>query len=169
MICKRCKVDKPLNETGRCQGCDDYIKDYYQKNRDREIARAQKSLKKKSRKEQNAYKKKLNRQNPLGIILQQARRRAKLKKVPFDITVDDIEVPEFCPVLGLRLAVNEGHAKDNSITIDRIVPELGYVKSNVAIISFKANTIKNNASIEELEKVLKWVKEINEKKVYNHI
>lgn len=159
MKCKRCKVEKPLNETGRCQGCDDYIKDYYQNNRDREIARTQKSLKKKSRKEQNTYKKKLNRQNPLGNILQQARRRAKLKNVPFDITTDDVEVPEFCPVLGLRLAVNEDHVKDNSMTIDRIVPELGYVKGNVAIISFKANTIKNNASIEELEKVLQWLKE----------
>ena len=158
MKCKRCKVDKALNETGRCQGCDDYIRDYYQKNRNREIARAQKSLKKKSRKEQNKYKKKLNRQNPLSVILQHAKQRAKLKNVPFDITADDIEVPEFCPILGLQLVVNEGHAKDNSMTIDRIVPELGYVKGNVAIISFKANTIKNNASIEDLEKVLLWLK-----------
>lgn len=160
MKCKRCKVDKILNETGRCQGCDNYVKNYYQENRDKEIARAQKSLKKKSRKEQNIYKKKLNRQNPLSIILQQAKRRAKLKNVPFDIMVDDIEVPEFCPVLGSRLTVNEGHAKDNSMTIDRIVPELGYVKNNVAIISFKANTIKNNGSIEDLEKVLCWMKKM---------
>jgi hypothetical protein len=158
MICKRCKVEKPLNETGRCQGCDDYCKNYYINNRDKEIARAQRTLKKKSRKEQNIYKKKLNRQNPLSNILQQAKRRAKLKNVPFDITADDIEVPEYCPVLGIKLAVNKNHAKDNSLSIDRIIPELGYVKDNVAIISFKANTIKSNASIEDLEKVLAWVK-----------
>lgn len=158
MVCKRCKVDKILNEHGRCNGCEKYVREYYKANREREIARAMKSFKKKSRKEVNGYKRSLNRQNPLSIILQQARRRAKLKNVPFDITVDDVEAPEFCPVLGLRLAVNEGHAKDNSMTIDRIIPELGYVKGNVAIISFKANTIKNNASIEELEKVLAWLK-----------
>jgi len=159
MKCKRCKVEKTLNEKGRCDGCEEYVVQYYKDNREKEIARAQKSLKKKSREEQNTYKKKLNRQNPLSNILQQARRRAKLKNVPFDITVNDIETPEFCPVLGLHLAVNENHAKDNSMTIDRIIPELGYVKGNVAIISHKANTIKNNATIEDLEKVLQWLKE----------
>lgn len=158
MTCKRCKVVKPLNHKGRCDGCEKYIVEYYQNNRDREIARAQKSFRKKSRDEINSYKKKLNRKNPISIILQQARSRAKLKNIPFDLTIDDIVVPEYCPVLGLKLTVNKGYAKDNSITIDRLIPELGYVKGNVSVISFKANTIKSNSSIEELEKVLSWVK-----------
>lgn len=165
MKCKRCKVEKNLNDTGRCQGCDDYCKNYYLNNRQQEIDRA-KRIQNKDRKKTNAYKKELNRKNPLSIILQHAKARAKKKDIPFDLTIGDIVVPECCPVLGLRLAVNKGHAKEDSMTIDRIVPELGYVKGNVAIISFKANTIKNNASIEEIEKVLIWMKDQwNEKKI----
>ncbi len=159
MVCKRCKVDKLLNERGRCKGCEKYVKDYYKANREREISRAMKSFKKKSRKEINEYKRELNRRNPLSVILRHARKRAKEKDIPFDIEASDLEVPKFCPVLGIELCVNDSHAKDNSISLDRIVPELGYVRGNVAIISYKANTIKNNASIEDLEKVLKWLKE----------
>lgn len=158
MICKRCKVDKPLNGRGRCGGCEEYVKQYYKEHREQEIARAQKSNRKKSRKVINDYKRGLNRRNPLSIILQQAKRRAKLKGIPFDISLNDIELPDTCPALGIKLQVNKDYAKDNSISIDRLIPELGYVKGNVAIISHKANTIKSNGSIEELEKVLLWMK-----------
>jgi hypothetical protein len=34
--------------------------------------------------------------------------------------------------------------------LDKIVPELGYVKGNVQVISTLANTMKNQASIEQL-------------------
>lgn len=159
MKCKRCKVEKLLNDKKRCVGCEEYVIKYYQQNREKEIARAQKSNKKKSRKEINIYKKELNRRHPLNIILQQAKHRAKSKNIPFNISADDIEIPEFCPIFGLELQINEGHAKDNSISLDRIIPSLGYVKGNVVIISYKANTIKNNASIDELEKILNWLKE----------
>lgn len=159
MKCKRCKVEKPLNESGRCDGCDEYVVNYYQTHRKQEIVRAKKSLAKKPREEQNKYKRGLNRRNPLSIILQQARSRAKLKNIPFDITIDDLENPIVCPILGIQLQVNAGYAKENSYSIDRIIPEKGYVKGNVAVISYKANTIKNNATIEDLEKVLQWLKE----------
>lgn len=159
MICKRCKVDKiTLNERGRCVKCEEYVVNYYKEHRDQEIARAQRSNKSKTREEINEYKRNLNRRNPLNILLQQARRRSKLKNIPFDITVDDLTVLEICPVLGIKIQVNSGCVKENSISLDRIIPELGYVKGNVAIISYKANTIKNNASVEELEKVLNWLK-----------
>jgi hypothetical protein len=158
MKCKRCKVDKELPEKGRCAGCNEYVKNYYQENKTQEITRAKKNNNKKSRAEINKYKKALNRKNTLSIILQQAKRRAKLKNLPFDITASDLTIPDICPVLGIPLCVNSGHAKDNSISLDRIVPELGYVKGNVEIISYKANTIKNNASVEDLEKVLSWLK-----------
>lgn len=158
MKCKRCKVEKPLLDTGRCVGCQKYVEDYYENNREREIARARKSLRKKSRDEINIYKRELNRRNPLSICLQQARRRAKLNGLPFDLTLEDLEIPTKCPVLGIPLRVNDGHAKDDSYSLDRLIPELGYIKGNVTVISHKANTVKSNASIEELEKVLKWLK-----------
>jgi hypothetical protein len=38
----------------------------------------------------------------------------------------------------------------NNSTIDRVIPELGYVKNNVNIISMLANSMKNHATIEQL-------------------
>lgn len=49
---------------------------------------------------------------------------------------------------------------DGSPTLDRIVPEKGYVKGNVAVISHKANRIKNNGSLEELEAVVSYTKKM---------
>lgn len=158
MNCKRCKVDKPLNGRGRCGACEEYVKKYYKEHRLQEIARAQKSNQNKTREEHNLYKRGLNRRNPLSICLQQAKQRAKKLNLPFNIKLEDLELPTVCPVLGISMQVNTGHCKENSYSLDRIIPELGYVKGNVAIISYKANTIKNNASIDELEKVLLWLK-----------
>lgn len=160
MKCKRCKVEKELLDTGRCSGCEEYCQNYYKENRKQEIARAQKSNRKKSRKEINDYKRDLNRRHPLNVLVQQAKSRAKKKGVPFDLKVSDLEIPDVCPILGISLVKNDKVVGKNSYSIDRIIPELGYVKGNVAVISHKANTIKNNASIEELEKVLNWLKEI---------
>ena len=42
---------------------------------------------------------------------------------------------------------------DNSPSLDRIVPELGYIPSNVVVISYKANAIKRNATPQEIRRV----------------
>lgn len=40
---------------------------------------------------------------------------------------------------------------EDSPSIDKVIPELGYVRGNVWVISNKANRIKNNATLEELK------------------
>jgi hypothetical protein len=46
---------------------------------------------------------------------------------------------------------------DNSPSLDRKTPELGYVRGNVAFISTKANRIKSNATTEEIFAVAKYL------------
>lgn len=93
--------------------------------------------------------------NPKQGLLGDALRRARRKGVPFDLTVDDIVIPDTCPVLGLPLRRSEGlrASRDRSPSIDRIVPPRGYVRGNVVVVSMLANRIKSNATPEQIRKV----------------
>lgn len=87
-----------------------------------------------------------------------ARQRAKAKDLPFDLTVDDFEIPEFCPILGLKLEVSDGRgAGANSATLDRMDPPLGYVPGNVWVISARANMMKSDANADELRRFAAWI------------
>jgi len=95
-------------------------------------------------------------------LLEAAQARAALKRMSLDITLDDIEVPQYCPVLGMALQINTRKAQDNSPSLDRIDSSLGYVKGNVQVISKKANVMKSNASREELLKFANWIISTND-------
>ncbi len=84
-------------------------------------------------------------------LLNGAKRRAKVKGLPINISVFDIKIPEICPLLGIPIYKKGGKITDNSPSLDKINPNLGYVKGNIWVISYKANAVKNNCSLEELE------------------
>jgi len=100
------------------------------------------------------------RTNLPGKLLSQAKIRARKYNLPFNLTLSDIVVPERCPVLGLKLEIGIGHSHSASPSLDRIIPEQGYVKGNVVVVSHRANTIKSDATIMELEKVLNFYKSL---------
>lgn len=103
------------------------------------------------------YTQKWLKANPLNRMVNAARSRAKKKDLPFDLTVNDVTMPESCPVLGIPLfSGTEGSQCDNSPTLDRIIPELGYVRGNVIVVSAKANRIKNDATVTEIRQVLNY-------------
>lgn len=110
--------------------------------------------------------------NPIPQLLSAAKIRAEKKRVEFNLTSDylkSIFPPNYiCPVLGIKMQHNKGNkggggGSNNSPTIDRIDSSKGYVKGNVLIISFLANKIKTDASVEQIEKVLKFYRRLNEK------
>lgn len=116
---------------------------------------------------QSSYEsnKKYRQENWSRWVLSNIKKRCKQNAIPFDITPEDIPLPEFCPVLGMKLNpgergyANKGEKRNwESPSVDRVIPELGYVKGNVRVISMRANTIKNNATAEELELVLNYVR-----------
>jgi hypothetical protein len=62
-----------------------------------------------------------------------------------------------CPLLGIELVYkNHGSRRtpNNYATLDRIDSSKGYTIGNVHIVSFRANTLKGDATIEELETLL---------------
>lgn len=90
-------------------------------------------------------------------MLSRARQRAKKKGIPFDLDIDDIFIPENCPILGIPLRLNKGGRSgyfDDSPSLDRINPTYGYTKGNVRVISSRANRLKSDATIAEIEAVL---------------
>lgn len=96
-----------------------------------------------------------NARDPKIPMLQSARKRAKELGIPFDLTKDDFHIPDLCPVLGMEMRRNVGHTvpAQNSPSLDRIIPERGYVRGNVVVVSLRCNRIKYNATVDELLKV----------------
>lgn len=85
-------------------------------------------------------------------LLKGIKKRCQESGLPFNITESDIIIPEICPILKIPLTKGVMNIGDwNSPSVDRVIPELGYVKGNIVVMSKKANTMKNNATIEELK------------------
>lgn len=122
----------------------DKFRKYYLENRDKLIA----------------YQKDWIRNNYTRQLWLGARCRAKKKNIPFKIKIEDIIIPETCPILGIPLISYDKANSPNSPSLDRKIPELGYIKENIQIISRKANTMKSNATPEELERFARWVLKI---------
>ena len=102
----------------------------------------------------------------MRIALRQIRAGARVRGIPFSITEEDLDMPEFCPILGVkilydrskRLAKRSKGTHNHAPSVDRINSSLGYVKGNVAIVSMKANRIKNEGTIDEHQKVIDYMK-----------
>lgn len=90
-----------------------------------------------------------------------ARKRAKERNLLFDLELSDIVVPLNCPVLGIPLFKAGKQLTPNSPSLDRIIPELGYTKGNVAVISHKANSIKHCGTLEDHRAIVKYLEELN--------
>lgn len=92
--------------------------------------------------------------DPRSVLYFNAKARAKRDGLPFTITQDDLTIPSHCPILGIPLAAAKGRGgADHSPSLDRIRPELGYVPSNVIVISNRANRLKSDATIKELRDI----------------
>lgn len=103
-------------------------------------------------------------ENTMSVQFRQRKNQALKKGIPFTVDLSDIEQPEFCPILGIKLNYGwggkSGHLRDPAkATIDKVIPALGYVPGNVFIISWRANKLKSDMTFEELEKIMNYIKE----------
>lgn len=107
--------------------------------------------------------------NQLVIL---ARRRAKVQKVPFDIDTSFmkemwVNQSGRCALSGREFSLEyekEGRAHQNGPSIDKIKPELGYVKGNVRLVTYQVNTALSNFGDEELIKLVEDIKKFKESK-----
>lgn len=127
-------------------------KRHYWKHRDRLLA-AQKLRRQNDPAHAALIKRRSEMSNPARYIVHSSRCNAKKSGTEHSITVNDIFIPEVCPVFGTPFIRGTPH----SMSIDRIDSTKGYIPGNIQIISTKANTMKHNASKEELEMFANWI------------
>ena len=93
----------------------------------------------------------LHLSSPEGRILYRAYKRHKDEGYNFNLTIEDIIIPEYCPFLNIKLSTDPKDFNEPFYySIDRIDNSKGYVKGNVQIISKKANTMKHKSTELEL-------------------
>lgn len=97
-------------------------------------------------------------QSPEWKMVQRAKRRALVSGLDFDISLEDIVIPDACPILGIPLNMNSGRpgAFKNSPSLDRKDNSKGYTKDNVWVISQQANAMKGASNNCELKRFAEW-------------
>lgn len=95
-------------------------------------------------------KRRSHRNNIVHYLWFRAKQRAEKYGYDFNIEESDIVIPEICPILEVPIVLGEKGNYEYTPSLDRIDNSKGYVKGNIQVISKKANTMKNSASIEEL-------------------
>lgn len=138
------------------------------KNRWRREQRRKRGLQKQGRKPHNTEEKEKAKENrrtweknwrkqysenqPERRLLWAAKRRAKVNNLEFNLTLDDIIIPQHCPYLGIPIVHSRplGDSRRDVASLDRIDNTKGYTKDNIEVISWLANTMKSDASPELL-------------------
>lgn len=91
-------------------------------------------------------------------IVSNCKYRAQRDDYEFNLTVDDLEWPEYCPVFGIKLNYQKSRWGYDGPSVDKVDNTKGYTKENCRVISLRANTLKSNATLEQLERLVQYVK-----------
>lgn len=107
-----------------------------------------------------AHKERKN--NYFGSYISTKRSECKTKGIKFNLTEEYLRNiwTGICPICGITLSHNKGKGSHHktSAHLDRVIPDKGYIIGNVVWISGRMNRIKYDATIEELENILAYMK-----------
>ena len=134
-----------------------YDRAYYEKNKER-ISKKRQVFSEANRDRLNSDARARKLKNPKDAMFSAAKLRAKAKDIEFNITKNDFSISKLCPVLDIPMFPGKGKLSDNSPTLDRKDNSKGYIKGNILVISHRANSIKRDATIDELEKIIDYMK-----------
>lgn len=121
----------------------EYHREYYLKNKSRIDKRAVECTKARLT-EDVAYR-----------LHRYAKKRAREANIDCTISLKDVQdiMVDTCPILGILLTSTYGSGQtiraNSNYSLDRIDSSKGYHKDNIQILSYLANIMKNNASVQE--------------------
>ena len=100
----------------------------------------------------------------LKKLLAQIKHRCRRSGIAFNLRPENVVVPERCPVLGMPLVwgwdSRERGYRDNSPSIDRLDQSGGYTADNIVVVSHRANRLRSDASVTELELIVGFYREV---------
>lgn len=145
----------------------EYYSEYYEKNKEKlKLQRAEwrKNNKERVKAQSKAYREeakderqKWRDDNKDKLYFLSLKSRAKKKGLDFNLDEQDVLGVTSCPVLGFPLVRSVGKPSWNSPSLDRIDNTKGYIKGNVQIMSYLANSMKRDANDEQLIAFANWV------------
>ncbi len=164
--CNLCEVIKPFSDfksnkrtkdgcSGRCKECCNKASKVF-RDENPDIIKRQNHEKYTKHGEKYKTKNRTQRKESPYLNVNALKSRAKQKGWDFDLIKEELLIPPICPVFGIPLIKTGGQATDNSPSADRLDNTKSYVKSNVKIISFRANRLKSDGTIKEHELVRQY-------------
>lgn len=93
-------------------------------------------------------------------MLHDARVRADKAGLPYELTLEDLVIPATCPVTGCTLRTHRGHARLDSPSMIRIDADAGWVKGNIAVVSYAAAVARSDGTDLEHRMVDSWLRRI---------
>lgn len=100
----------------------------------------------------------------LKMICRSIQARTEIKHIPFSITPEHliklwIENDGRCCLTGIPFEIEEpylgkGRVNPNMVSVDRIIPELGYIEGNVRLINYHMNCALLDYGIEGFDKLV---------------
>lgn len=86
-------------------------------------------------------------------LLYNAKRRAVRGGFPFALTMDDIFWGEACPCCGTVYSFAPEGGYSSRPSIDKLIPERGYVRDNVVFICVRCNQRKSDMTPKEMYRI----------------
>lgn len=163
-----CKLCSYLRFRNYCKLYPNKAKNYWKKYRVKNIDFLKDYKKKydfwhKKEAKESEYRRRLN--YPQKYLFMSVKKRAKNKKLDFNLCLEDIKIPLFCPVLNIPLIFDKNGRTDNSPSVDRINNSKGYIKGNIIIVSWRVNYLKNNAKLQELQMIVKFYENLDDQQM----
>lgn len=178
--CGRCKLAKDVDcfsknkiaSDGLSYYCKACVHDYYQSNRDKILAQNREWQKNNAERHQS-YRLQYDQQREQGVMgkmrnmLRSSRKRAKEKGLLHTLKMKDLQAlfVTHCPITGKEIVwepdVNQMlHYNPLGPSLDRTNSAEGYTPFNVRIVSHRGNTWKNNMTLEDAEKVVRYLRSV---------
>jgi hypothetical protein len=105
--------------------------------------------------------------HPVAYMFRGVRSRAAKRGIQFTLAMSDVVIPDTCPCCATKMEMRSGPAVNgplpNSPSLDRLDATQGYVPGNVAVICWRCNNLKRDATADELRTILTWMESLETK------